>query len=103
MASGTIANQNIVMYQDVTQEIEAFASGNPGSRAAQYSLLNVGISGYSILSACIKSHPDSLTMNCKAFLAGGNETGIYLNVYRASGNAYSGGGTARIRIAYIKN
>ena len=103
MASGKIANQNIVLYRDVEQEIEAFEAGNPGSRALRYNIGGLGINGYSIISAVIKNHPNSLVMNCKPFLVNGNETGVYLNVYRASGNAYSGGGTAKIRVTYLRN
>ena len=103
MASSTIKNPNNVVYEDITQTIDAFAAGNPGSRAAQYIISDIGKTGYSIINAVMKSHPDSATMNCKPFLAGNNETGIYLNVYRASGSAYSGGGSAKIRVTYLKN
>ena len=105
VASGTIQNPNIVTYRDVVQLIDSFDAGEPGSRAAQYTITGVGISGYSIISATVKNHLDSATMNLKPFLQNSTEDRIYLNVYRASGAKYTAGdySTVKIRIAYLRN
>lgn len=105
MASGTIQKPNLVMYRDIVQVIDSFAAGEPGSRAAQYTITDVGISGYSILGVTIKNHLNSTIMNLKAFLHNESEDQIYLNVYRASGAKYDAGdySNVKIRIAYLHN
>ena len=102
MASGTIQNPNIVISRDYTQVIETFAAGNPGSRALQYLISDIGISGYKIIDSQIKSHPESTLMNLKTFLRNADETAVYLNVYRASGSANNSERNAIVRVTYLR-
>ena len=103
MASGMIENPNIVISREYAQEIEAFASGNPGSRALQYVISGIGISGYRIIASQIKSHPESTLMNLKTFLKIDDENSVYLNVYRASGSANNMARNAIVRVTYLRN
>ena len=94
--------QQPMLYKDYTQTIEAFAAGNPGSRAAQYMISGIGISGYRIIASQIKSHPDSTIMNLKTFLRNDDETAVYLNVYRASGSANGFERNVIVRVLYLR-
>jgi hypothetical protein len=69
--------------------------------AAQYSI-NVTKSGYTPIAVTLNTTINSVVINQQvAFNT--PRTSVYLNLYRATGAAYAGGGTIKFIVVHQKN
>lgn len=77
----------------------SISAGTPGTRASQQSL-SVYKSGYRPIVARLSYVSDSSLANVVPFFGGGDESGLYVNFYRASGG--SGTINAIVIVAFIR-
>lgn len=106
-ASGTLTGwypsnvnmSNLVYLQTYDFNGVSISAGTAGTRAAQRSQ-SVYKSGYRPIVARLSYVSDSSLANVVPFFGGGDESGLYVNFYRASGG--SGTINATVIVAYIR-
>lgn len=89
----------MIYYQTFTFNGVKITSGTPGTRAVQKSKA-IGKSGYKPLQPRLSSVSNSALCNVTPFF-GSNDTKLYVNYYRASGN--SGTIDCTVIVEYVKN
>lgn len=89
----------MIYYQKFTFNGVSISAGTPGTRAVQKSKA-IGKSGYKPLQPRLSSVSNSALCNVTPFF-GSNDTKLYVNYYRASGN--SGTIDCTVIVEYVKN
>lgn len=90
-----------IVTQEYSQAVDAFSAGAAGSRAVQYTV-SVDKTGYTPIAVSLSAMINTVVIHQQVGFRADRKN-VYINIYRASGAEYTGGGTIKFIVVYQKN